>query len=87
MSWCGAYTIGIFSVFDTPLSELHSFLPRNCVNVRKSEKLPISPEKRKKCLQTASLHDIIIKRDCTRYAMKREVAVETTGNFRRVCPI
>ena len=30
---------------------------------------------------------IIIERDCTRYAMKREVAVGMTGNFRRVCPI
>ena len=30
---------------------------------------------------------IIIRRDCTRYALKREVAACLAGNFRRVCPI
>ena len=41
----------------------------------------------KKSLLFASCFGIIIKRDCTRYAMKREVAGLVTGNFRRVCPI
>ena len=41
----------------------------------------------KKGLHFPAWFGIIIKRDCTRYAMKREVAVLVTGNFRRVCPI
>ena len=41
----------------------------------------------KKHLQTSGNCCIIIKRDCTRYALKREVAIPEIGNFRRVCPI
>lgn len=41
----------------------------------------------KKNLQTLYICGIISKRDCTRYALKREVAVFMMGNFRGVCPI
>ncbi|ERI98402.1 hypothetical protein HMPREF0262_02880 [Clostridium sp. ATCC 29733] len=41
----------------------------------------------KKALQWARRWCIIIKRDCTRYALKREVATHLCGFFRGVCPI
>ena len=38
-------------------------------------------------MQLPVKNGIIIERDCTRYAMKREVAAETCRFFRGVCPI
>ena len=39
------------------------------------------------CLLLQDRYSIIIKHDCDRYAMKREVAAFEAGNFRGVCPI
>jgi len=39
----------------------------------------INKEIREKALQNAELYAIIMKRDCDRYAMKREVAAENAG--------
>ena len=38
-------------------------------------------------LQFRAEADIIMERDCDRYAMKREVAARTRRFFRGVCPI